>query len=310
MPEKKEKKAFQLIKGMRDVVPEEQKYWEAINNLIRKIAYAYNYHRLDTPIVEATKLFKRSVGGSTDIVEKEMYSFVDTGGTDLTLRPEMTAGAVRSYIEHGMVNQPQPVKLYYVGPCFRYDKPQSGRQRQFSQVGFEAIGDPAAIIDAQIINLGYKFFQDLNLPVRVQINSLGCPECRPHYYEVLLDFLKGKRNQLCEDCKRRVTKNPLRVLDCKEESCQALVSDAPQQVDYLCDGCRNHFVEVLEYLDEMEVAYELNPQIVRGLDYYTRTAFEYWLPERTMLDKARWVAVGVMTAWLRSWADGQLRQLV
>jgi len=277
---KKEKKAFQLVKGMKDIMPEDQKYWEGIRNLVKKLAYSYNYHRLDTPIVEATKLFKRSVGNLTDIVEKEMYSFVDMGNTDLTLRPELTAGVVRAYIEHGMINQPQPVKFYYLGQCFRYGKPQSGRQRQFWQIGFEAIGDGAAIIDAQMINLGYKFFNNLNLPVVVQINSLGCLECRPHYYEVLLDFLKGKKNQLCEDCKRRVNKNPLRVLDCKEEGCQQLVADAPQQVDYLCDDCRNHLVEVLEYLDEMEIVYSLNPQIVRGLDYYTRTAFEYFLPDK------------------------------
>lgn len=280
MTSTKEKRPFQLVKGMKDISPEDQRYWHYIRNLLKRLARQYNYKRIDTPMVESTKLFKRSVGDYTDIVEKEMYSFIDQGDQNLSLRPEITAGVVRAYIEHGMINLPQPVKLYYIGPCFRYDKPQSGRQRQFWQIGFEAIGEGAAAVDAQIINLGYKFFHELNLSAVVQINSLGCPECRPHYHEVLLEYLKGKRAQLCEDCKRRMNKNPLRVLDCKEESCQELVTEAPQQVDYLCDQCRDHFVEVLEYLDELDIVYNLNPNIVRGLDYYTRTTFEYTLPDK------------------------------
>ena len=275
----KEKRAFKLIKGMKDIMPADQKYWNYLRKIMNRLAFDYNYDRLDTPIVEFTNLFKRSVGDYTDIVEKEMYSFEDKGAEKITLRPELTAGVVRAYIEHGMVNQPQPVKLFYMGPCFRYDKPQAGRQRQFWQIGFEAIGDEAAIIDAQVINIGYKLLSKLHLPATVQINSLGCKECRPNYHEVLLDFLKGKKNQLCEDCKRRVNKNPLRVLDCKETSCQEIMADAPQQVDYLCDDCRTHFVSVLEYLDELEVVYNLNSKIVRGLDYYTRTCFEYTLQD-------------------------------
>ncbi|MFW0862134.1 MAG: histidine--tRNA ligase [Candidatus Komeilibacteria bacterium] len=276
---KKEKKAFKLIKGMKDIMPSDQKYWEYLRKTLNRLAFDYNYDRIDTPMTEFTNLFKRSVGDHTDIVEKEMYSFEDLGGEKLSLRPEMTAGVVRAYIEHGMVNMPQPVKMFYVGPCFRYDKPQAGRQRQFWQMGFEAIGDAAPVIDAQVINMGYKLLSKLHLPAVVQINSLGCKECRPNYHEVLLDFLKGKKNQLCEDCKRRVNKNPLRVLDCKEESCQAIIADAPQQVDYLCDDCRTHFVSVLEYLDELEIVYNLNPKIVRGLDYYTRTCFEFTLQD-------------------------------
>jgi len=271
----KDKKAFQLIKGMKDIMPADQKYWQHVRNIINKLAHQFNYQRIDTPIAEATKLFSRSVGDQTDIVEKEMYSFKDRGDNNISLRPEMTAGVVRAYIEHGMVNLPQPVKLFYLGPCFRYDKPQSGRQRQFWQVGWEAIGEGSPILDAQIINLGYKFFKDLSLNVVVQINSLGCQECRPVYYEVLLDFLKGKKNSLCDDCKRRLNKKPLRVLDCKEENCQEITADAPQQVDHLCDDCRDHFVATLEYLDELEIVYNLNPKIVRGLDYYNRTCFEY-----------------------------------
>ncbi|MFW0837575.1 MAG: histidine--tRNA ligase [Candidatus Komeilibacteria bacterium] len=275
MVAKKEKKAFQLVRGMKDILPEDQRYWQYIRNTLMQLAADYNYQRIDTPILEFTKLFNRSVGNFTDIVEKEMYSFQDQGKEQLSLRPELTAGVVRAYIEHGMINLPQPVKLFYIGPCFRYDRPQSGRQRQFWQFGFESIGEGGPIVDAQIINMGYKFFRRLNLDVTVQINSLGCIECRPTYHEVLLDFLKGKKNQLCDDCKRRVNKNPLRVLDCKEDTCQAIVADAPQQVDYLCDECRQHFVATLEYLDELEVPYNLNPKIVRGLDYYTRTAFEF-----------------------------------
>jgi len=279
MTAKKEKKAFKLIKGMKDIMPIDQKYWDYLRKIMNRLSFDYNYDRIDTPMAEFTKLFKRSVGDHTDIVEKEMYSFEDLGGEKISLRPEVTAGVVRAYIEHGMVNQPQPVKFFYMGPCFRYDKPQAGRQRQFWQIGFEAIGDEAPVIDAQVINMGYKLLSKLHLPSVVQINSLGCKECRPNYHEVLLDFLKGKKNQLCEDCKRRVNKNPLRVLDCKEEGCQEIIADVPQQVDYLCDDCRTHFVSVLEYLDELEIVYNLNPKIVRGLDYYTRTCFEYTLQD-------------------------------
>jgi histidyl-tRNA synthetase len=271
----KEKKAFQLVKGMKDIMPIDQRYWQYIRDIIKDLSFQYNYQRIDTPIVEPTKLFSRSVGDHTDIVEKEMYSFQDRGDSNLALRPEMTAGVVRAYIEHGMVNLPQPVKLYYTGPCFRYDRPQAGRQRQFWQVGWEVIGEGAPVLDAQVINLGYRFFKTLNLNTIVQINSLGCQECRPVYYEVLLDFLKGKKTHLCDDCKRRVNKKPLRVLDCKEENCREITAEAPQQVDHLCDDCRDHFVATLEYLDELEVAYNLNPKIVRGLDYYNRTCFEY-----------------------------------
>ncbi|MBL7021883.1 histidine--tRNA ligase [Patescibacteria group bacterium] len=279
MVPQKEKKAFKLIKGMKDIMPSDQKYWEYLRKILNRLSFDYNYDRIDTPMAEFTNLFKRSVGDHTDIVEKEMYSFEDKGGEKITLRPEMTAGTVRAYIEHGLVNKPQPVKLFYMGPCFRYDKPQAGRQRQFWQMGFEAIGDEAPIIDAQVINMGYKLLSKLHLPSVVQINSLGCNECRPNYHEVLLDFVKAKKKQLCEDCKRRVNKNPLRVLDCKEESCQEIIADAPQQVDYLCDDCRTHFVSVLEYLDELEIVYNLNSKIVRGLDYYTRTCFEYTLQD-------------------------------
>jgi histidyl-tRNA synthetase len=279
MTAEKVKKAFKLIKGMKDVMPMDQKYWNYLRKVMNKLAHNYNYDRIDTPIVEFTNLFKRSVGNYTDIVEKEMYSFEDKGEEKITLRPEMTAGVVRAYIQHGMVNQTQPVKFFYMGQCFRYDKPQAGRQRQFWQIGYEAIGEEAPIIDAQLINIGYSLLKTLHLPAIVQINSLGCMECRPLYHEVLLDFLKSKKKQLCEDCKRRVSKNPLRVLDCKEEGCQNAIADAPQQVDHLCDDCRTHFVSVLEYLDELEIVYNLDPKIVRGLDYYTRTCFEYTLED-------------------------------
>lgn len=271
----KEKKAVQLIKGMKDILPDDQKYWTRVKQLMEDLAWSYRYQRIDTPMVEYTKLFNRSIGNHTDIVEKEMYSFKDKGNEDLSLRPELTAGVMRSYIEHGMINMTQPVKLFYFGPCFRYDRPQSGRQRQFNQVGFEAIGEASSIIDAQVINIGYKFLKNLSLPVVVDINSIGCPTCRQGFITALLDVVKGKKNQLCEDCKKRIVKNPLRILDCQEENCQKIYQDAPQQVDYLCEPCRTHFISTLEYLDDLDVKYNLNPKIVRGLDYYNRTSFEY-----------------------------------
>lgn len=265
---------FQLVKGMKDILPEEQKYWLYLEELIRQIAEKYSFQRTIPPIVEATELFKRSVGAVTDIVEKEMYSFIDKGGEDISLRPEFTAGIARSYIEHGMINLPQPVKLYSLGPCFRYDNPQAGRFRQFFQFNFEVIGEADAICDAQIILIAYQIYQKLSLPVIVQINSIGCPECRPEFESVFKDYLKKYRSKLSELSQKRLTKNPLRILDSKEIIDQEIVKDAPQQVDYLCDDCRQHFIQVLEYLDELEVPYALNSKIVRGLDYYTRTTFE------------------------------------
>ena len=274
-PKKKTKKtAIKLVKGMKDILPNEQAIWDFVRSQVESAARDYGFIRIDTPIVESTQLFKRSTGEETDIVTKEMYSFVDQGGDNLSLRPENTPGVVRAYVEHGMLNLPQPVKVFYIGPQFRHDKPQAGRYRQFWQFGFEVIGDDDPVIDAQVIIMNYHILKDLGLEIEVQINSIGDSECRPKYLKTLSQYYKDKRKDLCADCVRRLTKNPLRLLDCKVSQCQELAATAPQMVDYLCDECNKHFTAVLEYLDEVEIKYNLNPKIVRGLDYYTKTAWE------------------------------------
>ncbi|MEK9151827.1 MAG: histidine--tRNA ligase, partial [Patescibacteria group bacterium] len=276
----------QPLRGMKDILPSEQKYWLHVRNTAEPLATAYGYDRIDTPTLEETALFARSIGKQTDIVEKEMFTFVDTGGESMTLRPEATASIVRSYINHGMFNQPQPVKLFYWGPMFRHERPQSGRFREFHQFGFEVLGDKHPVLDAEIILIAHLFFKELGVKTTVQINSLGCPTCRPAYLAELTNYYRAKRSQLCENCKRRLQKNPLRLLDCKEAGCVALKEGAPQIVDSLCEECKNHFMRVLEYLDEIQVPYVLNPQLVRGLDYYTKTVFEIWPAEETESSQA------------------------
>ncbi len=275
MSVKKVKKAsIQLVKGMKDILPDEQQYWQWLRDSVDLFAKNYGYGRLDTPVLEFTSLFKRSVGEDTDIVSKEMYSFVTEGGDKLSLRPESTAGAARAYIEHGMVNQPQPVKLYYIGQQFRHDKPQAGRYRQFWQFGFESIGEIDPVIDAQLITISHNFLKNLGLDIEIQINSIGDENCRPQYIKALKAHYQNHRKELCSDCQDRLNKNTLRLLDCKNTRCQELANDAPQMVDYLCESCKEHFMGVLEYLDELDITYSLNAKIVRGLDYYTKTAWE------------------------------------
>ncbi|MBD3359104.1 MAG: histidine--tRNA ligase [Candidatus Buchananbacteria bacterium] len=273
-PVKISKKTPQLLRGFKDILPGEQKYWDLIREKGEIFAYDYGFERIDLPFVEETSLFIRSVGKETDIIDKEMFSFEDRGGESVSLRPEATASVVRAYINHGMLNLSQPVKLYYIGPMFRYDRPQSGRYRQFNQLGFEILGDIHPVLDAQIIILSYNFFKELGVPVNIQINSIGCPECRKEYKVQLINYYKTQKADLCEDCQGRLTKNPLRLLDCKHEKCKTISEDAPQIVDWLCDECKNHFVKVLEFLDEIEIPYNLDPTLVRGLDYYTKTVFE------------------------------------
>jgi len=270
------KKMPQLLRGFKDILPSEQKYWNLIREKAESLSLTYGFERIDLPILEETALFVRSVGKETDIVEKEIFTFTDRGGESICLRPEATASAVRAYINHGMLNLPQPVKLYYIGPMFRYDRPQSGRYRQFNQFGLEALGDFNPVLDAQIIIMCFNFFKELGIESNVQINSIGCPGCRKEYKTQLINYYKTQKSGLCEDCKNRISKNPLRLLDCKEYRCQAIAEDAPQIVDWLCDDCKNHFVKVLEFLDELEIPYNLNPYLVRGLDYYTKTVFEIW----------------------------------
>ncbi len=270
------KKEINSVTGMRDILPQDQKYWQAVIRTVEKVALDYGFGRIDTPILELAEVFNRGVGKQTDIIEKEMFSFIDQGGDNLALRPEGTAPIIRSYIQHGMLNQSQPVKLFYVGPMFRHDRPQSGRYRQFYQLGFEAIGEDNPTLDAQMILMGYNCLNDLGIEAIIQVNSIGCPTCREEYKKALVKYYKTKVKGLCESCKNRLNKNPLRLLDCKEEGCQEAKEGAPQILDYLDDDCKKHFMKVLEYLDELDLPYALNPTIVRGLDYYNKTIFEFW----------------------------------
>lgn len=262
-------------RGMKDNLPAEERYWKFARDKAEGIARAYGYEPIETPLLEETSLFVRAVGRQTDVVEKQMFSFVDQGGDNLTLRPEGTAPVVRAYVNHGMLNLPQPVKFFYVGPMFRHERPQSGRYRQFNQFGCEVIGDMKPVIDAELIILGVRYFADLGLEVDVEVNSIGDAADRARYREKLVVHYRSHRSELCEDCKARLAKNPLRVLDCKEESCRKVREGAPQIVDFLSEENKNHFMKVLEFLDEADVSYSMNPYLVRGLDYYTRTVFEF-----------------------------------
>lgn len=267
-------KIIQSLRGMHDILPQEQKFWYFLRQKVEKMAADYSFSRIDPPILEETALFVRAVGKQTDIIEKEMFSFIDQGGENVCLRPEITASICRSYIQNGMLNLPQPVKLFYWGPVFRHDRPQAGRLRQFYQFGFEVLGEQAPAIEAQLIFLGYNFFNELGIEVSVQLNSIGCSACRQQYKTVLVEYLRRRRAKLCEDCRHRLAKNPLRVLDCKQ--CEEIRAEAPQIADYLCDDCKSHFEKVLEYISELPIYYELNSHLVRGLDYYTKTVFEFW----------------------------------
>ncbi len=265
---------LQSLKGFKDILPENQKFWNFVYEKVKNTAQDFSYKKIDTPILEEAALFERTLG-SSDIVNKEMFAFEDKGGERVVLRPEMTAPVARAYIEHGMLAWPQPVKLWYWGPMFRYDKPQAGRYRQFHQFGYEVLGSDSPEVDAQLIVMAVSLYKTFGLEVEVQINSIGCPSCRGEYLKILNRFLKGRK--LCADCQGRLEKNQLRVLDCKEKKCQEILAEAPQILDALCEDCKNHFVKVLEGLDEGGVAYSLNPMLVRGLDYYTRTTFEFYL---------------------------------
>jgi histidyl-tRNA synthetase len=273
--EKTKKSKFQAPSGMHDILPDEQQYFKRIYEVVEEIADFYRFEKIDTPIVEDTRLFSRGIGMSTDIVKKQMYSFRTKGGDYLTMRPEGTASVVRAYIENGMQNLSQPVKLWYFGPFFRYEHPQSGRYRQFWQFGLEALGDKNPVIDAQIIQIFYNILKNLKFKNLVlEINSIGDYQCRPYYKKLLFNYLRSRESSLCVDCRKRLKENPLRILDCKDEKCQAIRAQAPQIIDHLCEECHLHFKEVLEFLDELELPYQLNPYLVRGIDYYTKTVFE------------------------------------
>jgi len=266
---------FQTPTGMHDILPEDERYFQEIYKVVKEIADFYRFQKIETPILEDTELFSRGIGMTTDIVQKEMFTFKTRGGDFLTLRPEGTAPIIRAYFQHGFKNLPQPVKLWYFSPFFRYERPQLGRFRQFWQFGFEVIGEESSVIDAQLILIFSNILKELGFQNLVlKINSLGDSNCRPYYRKVLTSYFKSKVNVLCQDCRRRLKENPLRILDCKEERCQQIVSQAPQILDYLCEACKAHFKEVLEFLEDLGISYYLDPFLVRGLDYYTRTVFE------------------------------------
>lgn len=275
-PVKKLPPQIGLVRGMRDLLPDDQAPWDQMRDKARELSTAYGFERIDTPILEETSLFVRGVGKQTDIVEKELFSFETSGNEHVSLRPEGTAPIVRAYIHHGLFNHPQPSKLWYAGPMFRHDRPQHGRYRQFQQFGCEVLGDGGAVIDAQLILIAHLFLKELGIDATVQINSIGTPESRANYRNALVSYFRTKRNRLSEDDKKRLTKNPLRILDSKDPAIQDLKAEAPQIVDWLDEGSKTHFMHVLEYLDELGVPYTLNPYLVRGLDYYTKTVFEFY----------------------------------
>ncbi len=266
---------YQTLTGMHDVLPQDQVYFKKIQKAVESVAGYYSFEKIETPILEFAEVFQKAVGDDTDIVGKEMYTFRTKGGDMVCLRPEGTAAVMRSYLEHGMHNLPQPIKLWYIGPFFRYERPQAGRFRQFHQFGFEIIGEGSPSIDGQIIQMSYDVLKELGFKnLTIEVNSIGDSECRPYAKKILTSYFKSRRSSLCSDCQRRLKENPLRILDCKEEKCQRVKASAPQIIDHLCEKCHLHFKEVLEFLDELELPYTLNPYLVRGLDYYTKTVFE------------------------------------
>jgi histidyl-tRNA synthetase len=262
-------------RGTFDILPQEHAYWKYVEEKAASLCQLYGYQPLSTPIFEDAQIFTKTVAGGTDIVDKEMYIFEDKSGQELALRAEGTAPVCRAYLEHGLFNSPQPVKLYYIGPAFRYERPQSGRYRQHHQFGFEALGEADPALDAEVIEMARQFFYSLGLSLfTIQLNSIGCKLCRPGYLEILRQHYSGYADHLCPDCKARLVKNPLRLLDCKKPSCQEIAKTAPKIPDYLCHGCQIHFQSVQKYLGAMSIPFQLNPRLVRGLDYYTRTVFE------------------------------------
>jgi histidyl-tRNA synthetase len=274
------KRRFQAVKGTRDILPPETALWNCVEQTARQVFAAYNFHEIRLPCFEETELFARSVGMDTDIVQKEMYSFEDRDSTSISLRPEATASVVRAYLEHGMHTRPAPVKLYYLGPMFRRERPQKGRFRQFYQVGAEVLGgSDAPAIDAEVIELVMVFIERCGLKgCALTINSIGCPACRPKYVELVREELKKVSDRLGPDSQRRIDTNPLRVLDSKVEGEQPVIAELPSILDHLCDACREHFAAVQQELKERNLKFEINHRLVRGLDYYTRTTFEVTAP--------------------------------
>ena len=270
---------FQAPRGTTDILPEDQPYWNRIMAEARHMGSQFGYSRIDTPIFEDTQLFARGIGDTTDIVEKETYSFKDRGGDSLTLRPEGTAPVCRAYMEHGMHTLPQPVKLYYICQNFRYERPQSGRYRAFNQFGVEIFGESDPYADAEAIEISWRFLNELGLTdLSLSLNSIGDDVCRPLYISALTKYYTRQSPKLCEDCTRRLVTNPLRLLDCKTDTCQPVISGAPRSIDYLCNECEVHWEDLLDHLNRINLAYKVDNSLVRGLDYYTRTVFEITPP--------------------------------
>lgn len=264
------------IKGTQDTLPSESYKIQFVEQSVLEIAKNYGYKEIRVPVFEHTELFQRGVGDTTDVVQKEMYTFEDKGGRSITLRPEGTAGVVRSYIEHGLFNEAQPQKVCYLISCYRYEKPQAGRLREFHQFGCECFGTASPAADAELISLVNDIFAFLDVKnLKIQINSIGCPECRKNYHKALQEYFESKKDDLCGTCLGRLERNPMRILDCKSPVCSDIAKDAPKVTDYLCDECDDHFKKTQQYLDAMNIPYEVNPSIVRGLDYYTKTVFEF-----------------------------------
>jgi len=266
---------YAAARGTKDILPEEASLWQFVEETGREVFELYNYKEIRTPIFESTDLFTRSIGSTTDIVKKEMYTFPDRKGRSLTLRPEETAPVVRAGLENNLISPDQLIKLYYLGPMFRYERPQAGRQRQFHQAGIEAFGSADPMLDAEVIQLSVKLFEKIGLKdLEVDINSVGDKKCQPLYREAIQKYFKENIKHMCDDCKERFELNPLRILDCKEAPCQKYIEKAPAAIDYLCAECKMHFEQVVRWLDGLEIRYRINDRLVRGLDYYTRTAFE------------------------------------
>ena len=271
---------FQAPRGTTDVLPEDEAYWSFVRATAEDVANRFGYRRIDTPVFEDAGLFERGVGSTTDIVEKETYTFEDRGGDLLTLRAEGTAPVCRAYLQHGMQNMTQPVRLFYICPVFRYERPQSGRYRQHTQFGIEVIGEVDASVDAEVIEVGWRFLEQVGLSdLTLTINSIGDPACRPGYIDRLRSYYSSHRDSLCEDCARRIDRNALRLLDCKNDQCQPLIDEAPASADHLCADCKVHWDDLRRYLGETGIDFQTDHRLVRGLDYYTRTVFEIAPPE-------------------------------
>lgn len=264
------------IKGTKDVLPKDVHKNQYIEATALDIASKFGYKEIRTPVFEHTELFQRGVGDTTDVVQKEMYTFDDKGGRSITLRPEGTSGAVRSYLENGLCNEALPQKVCYLTSCYRYEKPQAGRLREFHQFGVECFGSASPLADAEIIALAKSLFDTLGVKdLSLEINSIGCPTCRAEYHKALKEYFSSRKDKLCDTCKSRLDRNPMRILDCKSPICHEIAEGAPVVIDYLCDECKEHFENVQKYLKAQNIEYTINPQIVRGLDYYTKTVFEF-----------------------------------